>query len=693
MAINTVNGIVILHKRKDTASWAADTVGLKLGEFGIDTQTGEVRGYTLEQSGQTHITWDKATPLGSVEINLAEDNTVNTEEHYVYGLYPIKDETTGKTTYKLLRAKLPTVTTALGEESTSHTDTFITDIEVVKKQVDESDASKGYTYEVVWNTAPITPEHEVRNEGAFVTGTNATAAFVTNAELSDDDANNEHVLTRTFGQITAKSGSRITLTKNDSGVYEIGIDDEDYALAENLTGAMLFKGTIDLASIDNTTTKFDSKVTLKAGYSYKIITTDYTNAKSKTIQSNTPFHMYGTNELTEPVNGVHSATLEAGDMVVYINSDAALDSASSGVSDAHWCVIPSGEDPDGTVREVTIEEGLTVELPSGQNGNTITTTGKVRHVKVNTADAAGNTGPYTEIKYGNTSVAAGSGIVGNTVTTLSDVEVYDLVTSVLVDDKGHIGTVKTTQAKIYNEAHIKQFAVDALPDNVIEKATGEEVISVTPESTNITFTDGKNVTHTGEMNVYKISHKKVTNVTETGTTTSGHDQKYISEIITDGYGHITGYKTGKDQNTHRQINTIDKDNVQVTVRDTSSGSGAVTFVSGENINIVGSDSDGKITISTKGFASTSDHGFIKAASTEEDTCNLVQNDKGDQVSTCYGINVRPSDGLASVRVPNHIINQGSALTDSVARFATFKRDEWGHITTVTDITEIDGNPA
>ena len=62
-----LKGIKLLHKRYTTDQWKSGTEPyvLYLGEFGINLDTGEVRGYTKQNTQKdSFVTWDSAQPIG-----------------------------------------------------------------------------------------------------------------------------------------------------------------------------------------------------------------------------------------------------------------------------------------------------------------------------------------------------------------------------------------------------------------------------------------------------------------------------------------------------------------------------------------------------------------------------------------------------------------------------------------------------
>ena len=109
--INSYANVTLLHKRHTTEEWISlGENALLFGEFGINTTTGEVRGYSKrDSSDKQYCAWAEATSIGSIAVDVVEQTPPTTSQlQYVYGIEAIIENSNIRG-YNVLTTQLPEI--------------------------------------------------------------------------------------------------------------------------------------------------------------------------------------------------------------------------------------------------------------------------------------------------------------------------------------------------------------------------------------------------------------------------------------------------------------------------------------------------------------------------------------------------------------------------------------------------------
>ena len=179
-----VTGIKLLHKRYNTNDWKNQV--LYLGEFGINLDTGEVRGYVKPTvDNRASITWDEATPIG---IKIDTEVSASRGEAYKVVTGIEIDNTSGAPIYKPVYGDAPA--TKIITEAGSTGD-FVKSIS--KDDTDET----GFTYTVEYGDLP---EAKLEITGKRVEASDGKSVTVMK-DISGSSSDHNHTITKEFVQV------------------------------------------------------------------------------------------------------------------------------------------------------------------------------------------------------------------------------------------------------------------------------------------------------------------------------------------------------------------------------------------------------------------------------------------------------------------------------------------------------------
>lgn len=672
-----VGGIKILHKRyayditQPGSGWL-DTANhyLSFGEFGIDTVSGQVRGYTKKLANDSEIcTWEQATIIGSVDLSQDAQIEENSSGKYIYGLETTTDEF-GNTKYVLKTAQLPQLSVNHEKTEENAKRTFISSIDVSGHEIKWIDATIPEDYTVDYTKVPTALANKPK--------------LISELKVEQDTTSRSYDTTLTYNEIKAQENSTLSVSLDGNNIV-ISIDDSNYARASDLTAAMQFVGVIDISKVSD----LDTFTNNKNGYTYKVIQSEET---VNNLSASIPFHYIidGADKESEPnVDDKHIVDgVESGDMLVYVDR-----SNSDGSTTKHWCIIPSGNEEEGTVTAITVGDGLSTDVGEDK---VIITEGLIRHR--NTSEAPTT---YTEL--------------GETHTANS--QYYNIISKIDLDQVsqengatlGHVVEAESNKVEILNRNTIDGLIKTEAP--IIEETNAGVTVSMTEEKPEGDYGKDVNGNDIGQITRKKftVKHNELT-VTTPATTTSTHSPNgkfgFVKELTFDKYGHVTGYQLGEatDYDSHRPVS----------VNGTNVGLGygaALNLKNGTNISIT-KDIDNNVVISTKGISSTIDIGFVKAtkSTTDNDTVEVLDLDNENLAAndvTNYGLRVNSTSGIATVQVYDHKVSnlQDTESSDIVSGeainshntsgydyiFAAIQRDKYGHVINTAIVDTIDGN--
>lgn len=599
------------------------------------------------------------TTNGAFITGLTVDSTDKHKLLYTTGNHPVSSLTvsagTNTTASALTDDTVKVMTGATGTNNGhAHTITYTTAEVPTKKYVDNklNDAKIAVSVvgegDYVQNVTESTDGHKITVSKATLptyagTGTagtvgntdNAKATILGQVKITDSTSNGKttHTLsgtTKTIKGSSTSGGGAITVTEN-ANVITIALDDSVYALKEDCSMAMVFKGT--LAQTEN----------INSGV-------------YKTLSTANKAQVGDTYKVTEA--GTYGGlACEIGDMVI-------CRQVGSGTSASYqWIRIESGDDVDQFVTAVNAGKGLKVDT------NKLSPT--LSHEDYSTA---------TDLNGGFTATADGYGVTGKAVTDIT----FD------TDGLGHVKTASLSgELTLATVAGAKQIAQDLESITTI-KETGT-AITVTDDGAgndHIYTINHANVsksakTGTTQTPTYGGTFNVITSV---GT----NDQGHVTEVTTTPIQLPASDNTQRQINVTSKTNVQDTSTTETTKVLDSASATPVDFVSGTNIKVTGNSSTGDITISTLGTATASTLGFVKLGTstslkgTDAKVYPVGMNQ--DSTSADYQ--------KLYVSVPwenTDVYGHASNLTDSEWRFAVFKRDRGGHIVSVDDIQVLDAN--
>lgn len=749
-----VKGIKLLHKRYTAEQWAngKEPYVLYQGEFGINITTGEVRGYTTWQSqnAPTFTTWASATPLGitiedeagtgtttlgkgeSVVTAVEEATAGDGSKYYKVVKKKLKDLTVtqvdekaqeaievvtgvikdeladGGHALKVTTRKLPTASLEIhGAANANVTETVdgknvIKSVGVVKQldgsstdhnhridQTHEYVTTAGYVdsrkltinagtqeasqtggeityissfdtvknengnHEVTYKTSKYTTPG-ASTTAAGKTQTNTEKKVLTGAQLGYDATKNEFTITGKEKELLSES-DELAITGADGNII-FSLDLSAYATKSDIkgvSGAMTFKGTLNATTSTALTTAINAVnpgggTAPINGDTYKFITNTgtYTGAS---------FHL---------ADGTLTTTItpDAGDIITCVTD---IDG-----SNPVWYLIPAGDESNGTVE--TLKPGLGVrfkDVESSVEIDEITRHGIVEHKQYNTTDQKALT---------------------TTASAQNDAdEKYTFIDGINVDKDG-LG--HAVQATVKEVTIPKWDAINkAIEDreHVTEIKAGDKLDLAKSTTTN---SDGNTV------NTYTVSHEKVDTTTDGKTKAgeqAGSGRTYVTGVYRDEYGHIshvtTATETVVDTNTWRGVKYANGESAEYSLLDNAITGASLTLVGGQNVSLEPvSGQAGKLVIKTKGLATDTDFGFIKAA--QYTVWSKALDTAGSAVKT-YGLGV-DKDGVGYVTVDDPTIDRHHAVDENKAKalgFYAVSTDSRGHILSTELITTLDGN--
>lgn len=362
--------------------------------------------------------------------------------------------------------------------------------------------------------------------------------------LGELSASNHTITTKTK-QIKGSGTISVTPT---AGTITIGIDDSNYATKDEVSQAMVFKGTLGDAADGATDQVLSAANKSQVGDTYKVVT-----AKSYTL------------------NG-KSVSLGYGDMVIC---------RQIGTSTSYeWIVIPAGDDVDKFIQELTAGAGIAI------SGTKVDTT--ISHVAYGPgATVTAYDGGFTD----NTKNNKTYGVKGKAITDINlDTHNLGHVTSATLSGDLDIVSEAGARLIVSEEEHITTVA-QGTAINVTSSGTDKDR----------TYTVGHaNVTHTTPTTVNKTPSHGGNFTYVSGITVNG--QGHVTQINTEKVT-LPG-----DNNSWRPV-YVNDDTTAFLGSGTSSGE--LRIKAGTNITVAKDESNGTVTISTLGTATKTAPGFVK----------------------------------------------------------------------------------
>ena len=670
----TVSGIKLLHRRKPTTEWInLGNSALTWGEFGIDTTTGEVRGYLIGGSDGATCSWQQATPVGS--ISLTEEEGTPDSRKYVYGIEEDMDGNHCKG-YKLLTGTLPTVTIDADTNTDAATFTVISSIyrdpnnpdkflykttNVPKVTINEDSSSSGKKFVTGISgshesgfTYTTADEKTINGESNYDNTSGMT--FIQGVKFSDTETQHK----AEFKTVTLQGGNNVSVSSVDSGAG-IKIDVDVEGILSGVSGALSFAGTIDIS--DSSKVNLDS-YNWKSGVSRKVIAT--TSGATNNVTS-AAMKIHTTTKAGE--FWANSATVKPGDLIVYV-TDAMTDDPND--NQPHYCVIPSGDETDaeGTVKTVHAGDGLETE-----SGNAITENGTIKHRVAQRKD-----GDY-KVGLAPTDSGNAYSTANNASDAEAESETYTFVNYISLDKSaanngslGHVTDVRQTSVKILSEDSVRDIAQEESSTLSVGEANFINVIE-TPKAGNTPRN-------------YDVQHSKISGSMSAIKDTSG-TRNYLTGVTRDEYGHVTGYTYGTESvgDTWRPLTfagtTFDSSTTGGTLNITGSGYTTID-VNGNNITF-------NTSVPT---ASASELGLVKVSNVTTSTAANVTGYSavtlGAADTFTAPVNMDAANKLY-VTAYEHYVNKDAALADDNYNFCAIKRDKYGHVIDVASIDVIDGN--
>lgn len=617
------------------------------------------------------IELDPQDPLkgaGAFITSISVDNTNDHKLLFKTGNHPVstltvsKGNNTGADALEDTCVPVMTAIDATGSDGHSHQITYTTAELPTKKYVDSRVAEKSIKVSqsgsgnYVSSVVPTTdgrelivtnstlPTYASTGSAGSKDATSTTQGTILGQVVISDSVNGgktTHTISGTNkiikGSITDSGNGSITVSEANNQIV-IKLDDSKYALAEDCSMAMVFKGTLSSEAADGATNSTLSGATkAQVGDTYKV------------LRAGT----YG---------GLDALP---GDMII------CRQKGTGSTATYEWILIPSGDDVDKFVTSVEAGAGLV------KSGTALAPV--ISHIDYGSTTLTNLDGYATSINTGN---HKGYGVKGKFVTDIA----FDN------DGLGHVQ--KAALSDELNLATIEgaiQIAQDYESETTIQTQTG----------TPLTITDG-GADGDHVYTISHNAQTRTNNTGTAQTPGYGGKFSVITGIESTSEGHVSKVTTTEitlpaSDNSFRAVDYTGKDNPQDTATKTkasllSSSSGtALNVVSGKNIKVSGNSSNGTLTIDTLGTATNTTLGFVKLGTST--TLTGTTSTLTPVQDKTYPVGMDSNNKL-HVYVPwenTDVYGHQSITPDTEFRFAVFKRDRGGHISAIDDIQILDAN--
>lgn len=691
-----VKGIKLLHKRYTLAEWNRNVAKLAFGEFGIASDTGEVRCNT---SSTSEISYSSATPVSSPEIifsgtgdyisSISYDSAANATNANgdVVGhaltitkssLPEVEVEFDGTGdcivsarkdgSHKIIftLGNMPTSTLKIvdggKDESVKDGDTAVDVVTVIENVGDTADGvSEGHNHEIKYKTATV-PTLKYVQELTQAVGVKITPVgegdFV--KSISSVDGRDIQVAFGDLPEIpqgTGEVGPTSSHTKASDATVVADVKLEGHTLSGHVKSIAGVKTTSGHGEIKVTTEAGkinigldDSNYALKSEMSMAMVFKGTLGTGGTATTLPTAAEDYVGDSYKVITKGTYAGlSCEPGDLVVC---------AKIGTSSYEWILIPAGDDVDDFIN--SIAQGVGIEVTAGVNPT-------ISHKDYSEANTV--TADFQDSTYGYT---------GKLMTGLE----FD------ADGLGHVAK---------NPSMTDTLNLVSLPG--LEKKLEEEII-ITTVSGDDSKISVENISADANNPNYKVSHigsAATQDNEQKGSIASDRKISVVTAVDTDSTGHATKVTTKEftlpeDNDTWRPVQvTGENANLSLTSDDTSAlklNTEATDDIKGVTLNVNASTK--QVTIKSLGKATASNFGFVKLG-TDATLSGQV-----------YNVGKNAAGGLA-VEVPwtdtdqwDPVENDGKVghtivTADTGLRFAAIQRDRGGHIIAVEDIYTIDGN--
>ena len=744
-----LKGIKLLHKRYTTDQWKSGTEPyvLYLGEFGINLDTGEVRGYTKQNTQKdSFVTWDSAQPIG---LDIVTEAGTGTEvagegDTFVDSISLVDSADGGKDYYKVTKKKLPGVTVTAEDSTTDTTDTVVSsvtkvndhEIKVTTKKIpsaslimtggDGTDditeavdgkslVKKAYVLDNITGSS-TSHNHEIAKTFQEVT----TAGYVDSRKLTATAGTQEG--TQTGGTITyissieaTNSNGNHTLTYKTKQFTTPGADTTPVGEVVNNTEKKVVTGA--KLDYDSTTNKYNlsglEKELVATGKDGNALTDNSLKivGSASEIQFQLDLSAYATKDDISAITGAMTFRGTLGETGT-VTLESAINEINSGSGsaplngDTYKFITNAGT---YTEAKFVLSDGTTTTSITPDRGDIITYTGGKWYLIPSGDEADGTVTTLKEgqgINFKNVEgtvdikdgTITGTGTIEHIKYTNTDAtsivtgavenadgdEVYEFVESISTDKDGLGHVVGATKKAV------------TIPswDNIHTAIEAREHISIVKGYNNITVTPGAETTNSDGNKVitYTVTHDAVDTST-TGKTKvqsqAGSGRTYVTGVYRDEYGHIshvtTATETVQDTNTWRPVKVGGEE-----LLDDASNKAALDIISGTNVTVETTTTAGQVKISTLGAATKDNYGFFKARYSGESVSvsNPTTNTKA------YGLGI-DTNGYGYVKIDDPTIDRHHTIDDAKKQrdlgFYAISTDARGHIEALELITTLDGN--
>lgn len=744
-----LKGIKLLHKRYTTDQWKSGTEPyvLYLGEFGINLDTGEVRGYTKQNTQKdSFVTWDSAQPIG---LDIVTEAGTGTEvagegDTFVDSISLVDSADGGKDYYKVTKKKLPGVTVTAEDSTTDTTDTVVSsvtkvndhEIKVTTKKIPsaslimtggdgtdditetvdgKSVVKKAYVLDNITGSS-TSHNHEIAKTFQEVT----TAGYVDSRKLTATAGTQEG--TQTGGTITyissieaTNSNGNHTLTYKTKQFTTPGADTTPVGEVVNNTEKKVVTGAkLDYDSITN---KYNlsglEKELVATGKDGNALTDNSLKivGSASEIQFQLDLSAYATKDDISAITGAMTFRGTLGETGT-VTLESAINEINSGSGsaplngDTYKFITNAGT---YTEAKFVLSDGTTTTSITPDRGDIITYTGGKWYLIPSGDEADGTVTTLKEgqgINFKNVEgtvdikdgTITGTGTIEHIKYTNTDAtsivtgavenadgdEAYEFVESISTDKDGLGHVVGATKKAV------------TIPswDNIHTAIEDREHISIVEGDNKITVTPGAETTNPDGNKVitYTVTHDAVDTST-TGKTKvqsqAGSGRTYVTGVYRDEYGHIshvtTATETVQDTNTWRPVKVGGEE-----LLDDASNKAALDIISGTNVTVETTTTAGQVKISTLGAATKDNYGFFKARYSGESVSvsNPTTNTKA------YGLGI-DTKGYGYVKIDDPTIDRHHTIDDAKKQrdlgFYAISTDARGHIEALELITTLDGN--
>lgn len=691
-----VKGIKLLHKRYTLAEWDQNKAKLAFGEFGIATDTGEVRCNT---SSTSEISYSQATPVSSPEIIFSgtgdyisdisydsKSNATNAKGDVVGHALTItksslpevvidfegngdhiisaKKDGSHKIIFEL--GYMPTSTLKIidGGDDTSvkEGDTSVEVITTLENTGGTNGESSGHDHEIKYKTTTVPTlkyvQELTQSVGVKVTpiGQGDFVKSISTADGRDIQVTFDNLpeIPQGTGEVTSTSSH--TTASDATVVADVKL--EGHTLSGHVKSIAGVKTTSGHGEIKVTTEAGkinigldDSNYALKSEMSMAMVFkgTLGTGGTATTLPSAAEDYVGDSYKVI--TKGTYAGlTCEPGDLVVC---------AKIGTSSYEWILIPAGDDVDDFIN--SIAQGVGIEVTAGVNPT-------ISHKDLSEANTI--TADFQNSKYGYTG---------------------KLIAGLEFDTEG-LGHVAKNPSMTET---LNLVSVDGLDTKL------GEVLIVTSVSGDDSKIAVENVSADAKNPNYKVSHtgSAATQNDETGSIASDRKISVVTAVDTDSTGHATKVTTKEftlpeDNNTWRPVEITGENTTLSLAADDATAlklnTAATDGIKGVTLDVNASSK--QVTIKTLGKATADENGY-----------GFVKLGTGAVLSgQVYNVGVNANGGLA-VAVPwtdtdqwDPVENDGEVghkivTPDSGLRFAAVQRDRGGHVIGIEDIYTIDGN--